>query len=271
MKNRSLLLILTSFRVSALPFTHNSRLTTNGTATRQLSMTWSDTWSDIISGGNPRWKITDEESHTSALSHFQQHVTGDPSDVSVLCPLAGDDPFVLLLWKCGYSVTTIDLVPAAVEEMKAQFPPPADGDSGADDDVWTREEGDGGDVVWKHGGGRATMIVGDALRERPELTGAFDAVYDKDSFGALGRSMRSAFCSRISEYMKPGGVIYLECKLKENHESVKDVGPPYSLKREELMEDSSYGSDFDYVMGLDSVYDLGWTGMKQTGHIIRKK
>jgi len=270
LKNCSLLL-LTSFRASALSSAHNSRAITNSAVTlTQLSMTWGDTWSDILSGGNPRWKITDEESHQSALSHFRQHVPGEPADVSVLCPLAGDDPFVNLLWKCGYSITTIDLVPAAVEAMKAQFPPTMDdGDSGAD--AWTEEERDDGTVFWKHGSGRATLIVGDALQKRPELVGTFDAVYDKDSFGALGKSMRSGFCSRMSEYMKEGGIVYLECKLKENHEDVKDFGPPFSLKREELMEDNSYGSNFEYVMGLDSVYDLGFSGMKQTGHILRKK
>ena len=87
-------------------------------------MGWSDTWNDILSGGNNRWKITCDEAHKKALEHFQRHVPAptcasagaeDDAVVSVFCPLAGDDPMVYNLWKEGYSITTIDLVPAAVE------------------------------------------------------------------------------------------------------------------------------------------------------------
>ena len=35
---------------------------------------WSGTWKDILNGGSPRWKITCEESHEKAYSHFQRHV-----------------------------------------------------------------------------------------------------------------------------------------------------------------------------------------------------
>jgi len=228
-------------------------------------MGWADTWSDILSGGNPRWKVTDIESHQKALSHFQRFVKGVPSsEVNVLCPLAGDDPFVHLLWRLGYSVTTIDLVPPAVEAMKRQF--------GSDTESWTKEEGTGGTVIWKHDSGRATLMVGDALQRRPELSGKFDAVYDKDSFGALGKEMRAPFCSRMAEYTKKNGIIYLECKLKDGHEEILDVGPPYSLKGENLMEESNYGACFEYVEDLGIVYPLDMPPtIQQTGHILRRK
>jgi len=232
-----------------------------------LSMGWSDTWSDILSGGSQRWKVTDEESHKKALAHFQRFVTKDPSDgVHVYCPLAGDDPFVYLLFSRGYSVTSIDLVPEAVEEMKKKFTC-----SGGDD--WAREEADG-TVVWRHASGRATLLVGDALQQRPELAGKFDAVYDKDSFGALPKELRSAFCARVGDFTKQGGVVYLECKLKENHEAVADVGPPYSLRGDILMEEGNYGAHFEYVESLGPVYTLSGTmlaSMQQTGHVMRRK
>lgn len=228
-------------------------------------MGWGDTWSDILSGGNPRWKITDSQSHQIALSHFRQYVQGEPSDISVLCPLAGDDPFIYLLWKSGYSVTTIDLVPAAVEALKEQF-----STTDGEDNVWSKEERDG-TIIWKHTSNRATLMVGDALQKRPELDQTFDAVYDKDSFGSLASTMRSAFCTRISEYTKKDAIVYLECKLKSNHADVKDFGPPYSLTREELMEEGSYGEEWEYVMGLGEVYALGFGGMQQTGHIMKRK
>uniref|UniRef100_A0A7S1G2L2 Methyltransferase type 11 domain-containing protein n=1 Tax=Corethron hystrix TaxID=216773 RepID=A0A7S1G2L2_9STRA len=224
---------------------------------------WSDTWSDILSGGNPRWKITDEQSHKKALSHFEKFAGGDPSERSVLCPLAGDDPFVHLLWSRGYSVTTIDLVPAAVEAMKCQF------QSSVEDD-WTKEE-IGTTVTWNHVSGRATLIVGDALEHRSDLVGKFDCVYDKDSFGAIGKEMRKGFCNRIAEYTKSGGILYLECKLKQNHDEVVDIGPPFSLKKENIMEETCYGASFDYVEGLGPVYELPDMPFQQTGHILKRK
>eukprot|EP00558_Chaetoceros_sp_UNC1202_P001293 CAMPEP_0197261344 /NCGR_PEP_ID=MMETSP1429-20130617/84497_1 /TAXON_ID=49237 /ORGANISM="Chaetoceros sp., Strain UNC1202" /LENGTH=238 /DNA_ID=CAMNT_0042725607 /DNA_START=108 /DNA_END=824 /DNA_ORIENTATION=- len=235
---------------------------------------WNDTWSDILNGGNPRWKVTDEKCHEKALSHFQSFVsTTDTSsssaDISVLCPLAGDDPFVYLLWIMGYSVTTIDLVPDAVEAMKVQF--------GGSPNDWSKVKPDDEkdeSVYWSHVSGRATLVVGDALQHRSTWVNRFDAVYDKDSFGALGVQMRKGFCTRMGEYVKSGGMVYLECKLKDNHEEVKGQGPPHSLKKEDLMEATSYGDAFDHVEELGAVYDLpGPMGstMKQTGHIMKRK
>lgn len=231
-------------------------------STVAVKMGWHQTWSDILSGGNPRWKVTCEECHKQALTHFQAHVKGTPNETHVFCPLAGDDLFVYLLFQQGYSVTTIDLVPAAVEAMKKHF----GGDTNND---WKKEERDN-TILWKHSSGRATLMIGDALQHRPELENKFDAVYDKDSFGALHKDMRQGFCSVIAKYVKKGGIVYLECKLKDNHEEVKHIGPPYSLKDEDLMEVTSYGSCFDYVKGLGSVYELQMP-MKQTGHILQRK
>lgn len=235
-------------------------------------MGWSDTWNDILSGGNTRWKITCDEAHKKALEHFQRHVPAPTTSVgaedadavvtSVFCPLAGDDPMVYNLWKEGYSVTTIDLVPAAVEAMRKQF----------QEGSWTEAvDAKGTTTIWTHDSGRATLYVGDALQSRPELKNKFDAVYDKDSFGALNVEMRDGYCSRIAEYCKSGAKIYLEVKLKDNHEQVKDVGPPFSLKKDQLMEESNYGTNFEYVESLGSVYDITIPSAQQTGHILEKK
>lgn len=228
-------------------------------------MGWSDTWNDILSGGNTRWKITCDEAHKKALEHFQRYVpapTDDGAVVSVFCPLAGDDPMVYYLWKKGYSVTTIDLVPAAVKAMREQF----------QEGSWTKSVDDKGTTtIWTHDSGRATLYVGDALQSRPELNNKFDAVYDKDSFGALNVEMRNGYCNRIAEYCKIGAKIYLEVKLKENHEQVKGVGPPFSLKKDQLMEESNYGTCFEYVESLASVYDIVIPSAEQTGHILERK
>lgn len=254
------------FLTSSTAISISSSISKGNISRSKLSMGWSETWADIIGGGNPRWKVTDSRSHQDALSHFQAYVKTEPSEVSVLCPLAGDDPFIFLLWKCGYSVTTIDLVPDAVDALKEHFT--TSDSTGAE--VWTKEEKDG-TIIYTHNSGRATLMVGDALQKRTHLTNTFDAVYDKDSFGALAKPLRSSFCKRISEYSKPGGIIYLECKLKDNHESVKDIGPPYSLTEMELMDSGNYGAEFEYVKGLGNVYNIGLAGMNQTGHILRKR
>ncbi len=253
------ILISQIFKVSnSFTAPQNSQSLFTGT---KINMGWSDTWSDILSGGNPRWKVTCSESHAKALGQLQQHVKGPPSTISILCPLAGDDPFVHLLFEKGYTVTTIDLVPAAVEAMKDHF----------GDCTWTKDESDGdGSVVWKHESGRATLIVGDALQKRQNLNKKFDAIYDKDSFGALDKTMRNSFCTRMAEYTKKGAIVYLECKLSPNHDEVKHMGPPFSLKQEELMEDSNYGASFEYVNGLGSVYEISMS-MEQTGHILTRK
>ena len=227
-------------------------------------MGWAETWNDILSGGSTRWKVTDEASHNIALSNFQNHVKGDPSNVSVFCPLAGDDPMVHLLYSKGYSVTTIDLVPAAVERMKEQFI------SSEPSSRWTQHKEEDHTVIWEHSSGRATLMVGDALQKRPKWKGKFDAVYDKDSFGALPMECRQPFCDRIAECIKPGGILYLECKRKDNHEQVKHQGPPYSLTKEELVDPTSYGKQFQYIQHLGEVYPISMPSASQTGHVLQR-
>lgn len=225
---------------------------------------WSSTWKDILNGGNPRWKITSGDSHEKAYEHFQNHVLNGDKNVSVLCPLAGDDPFVHLLYRKGHSVTAIDLVEEAIEANRQGF--------GEDDSAWTKEESDG-DIIWTHKSGRATLIVGDALKKRSNLNNSFDAVYDKDSFGALSKDLREPFCQRISDYTKDNAIVYLECKLKKGLVGVDNSGPPFSLRKDDLMEATNYGGSFEYVDGLGPVYDLPGNMnavMQQTGHIMRR-
>mmetsp|Transcript_1939 Transcript_1939/g.4262 ORF Transcript_1939/g.4262 Transcript_1939/m.4262 type:complete len:308 (+) Transcript_1939:789-1712(+) len=259
--------------------TQNRKIVMSGTSTRNR---WSGAWEDILGGGNPRWKITSQECHEKAYQHFKKFVLNgrqvngtndnDLKNISVLCPLAGDDPFVHLLYSKGYTVTAVDLVAEAVEAMKQQF---TDNESS-----WTREpeehsgnSGDGNcDIIWKHKSGRVTLIVGDALKKRPNLNNSFDAVYDKDSFGALPIQLRKQFCQRIAEYTKDNAIVYLECKLKEGND---DSGPPFSLTQDDLMEDDNFGgSKFEYAKGLGRVYDLPTNmnaTMQQTGHILRRR
>jgi len=232
---------------------------------------WSSTWKDILNGGSQRWKITSAESHEKAYAHFRKHLLKakekdiGAKNISVLCPLSGDDPFVRLLFRNGYNVTAIDLVSDAIDALRKGF--------GDDDSAWTREESEG-DILWRHRSGRATLIVGDALKKRSNLLNSCDAVYDKDSFGALSKDLRKPFCDRIADYTKQDAIVYLECKLKKGMSGVDNSGPPFSLRKDDLMEANNYGgSKFEYLEGLGPVYDLPGNMnvfMQQTGHILRR-
>jgi hypothetical protein len=221
---------------------------------------WNDTWSDILNGGPKRWKVDDVEAKQKALTHITDAISSsDNTPLRILCPLAGDDPFVHYAWSQGHDVTAIDLVPAALKAMRLQFGENSDED-------WSSTSRTSG-TVWKHKSGRATLYQGDMLMRRPELQSSFDVIYDKDSFGALNRDMRRAYCQRLSEFIKGDGVVYVEVK---NKESGREFGPPYHVEKDDLMEETSFGCAFDYVKGLGEVYPLNMGGVRQMGHILRR-
>ena len=212
-----------------------------------------------------RWKVDDLDAKKQALASIEEHSSQDGQPMRILCPLAGDDPFVHYAWSQGHDVTAIDIVPAALKAMRSQF---------GDFDDWTSESSTRNSVlmrnsetVWKHKLGRATLYEGDVIMKRPELLNSFDAIYDKDSFGALTLDVRSKFCERMSEYIKDGGTLYVEVK---NKESGRQHGPPFHVEKTDLMEATNFGSSFDYVVGLGEVYPLKIMGVKQIGHMLRR-
>ena len=220
-------------------------------------MGWSETWSDILAGGSKRWKVDDIEAKETALSHITDAVSSSDKPLRILCPLAGDDPFVHHAWSQGHDVTAIDIVPEALAVMRCQF---------GDNQDWSSTSQDGGGVIWKHKSGRAVLYEGDMLMKRPELHSSFDVVYDKDSFGALNLEMRRPYCQRLSEFVKDDGVVYVEVK---NKESGRDSGPPFHVEKDDLMAETSYGAAFEYVKSLGEVYQLTFN-MHQMGHILRR-
>lgn len=214
-----------------------------------------------MSGGSGRWKVDDIGAKKKALAHIVEHSpTNGP--LRILCPLAGDDPFVHYAWSQGHDVTAIDIVPDALKAMRSQF---------GDMEDWTSESETESEkeigVVWKHNSGRATLFQGDVLMKRPELVNSFDAVYDKDSFGALSLDMRSPFCDRLSEFTKDGGTIYIEVK---NKESGREFGPPFHVEKHHLIEPAIFGTNFEHVSSLGEVYPLSGPMMKQMGHVLRR-
>ena len=120
---------------------------------------------------------------------------------------------------------------------------------------------------WQHKSGRATLVEGDMLQKRIELNKSFDAIYDKDSFGALGLGMRSIFCTRLSEYIKDDGTVYIEVKNKVQG---RENGPPFHVEKSDLMDSNNFATCFEYITSLGEVYTLKMSGMKQVGHILRR-
>lgn len=222
-----------------------------------IAMAWKDTWADILNGGSPRWKVDDIDAKKIALAHIMEHSSLD-GPMHILCPLAGDDSFVHYAWSQGHHVTAIDIVPDALKAMRGQF---------GDMEHWSSENKKESGLVWKHKSGRATLFEGDILMKRPELLQSFDAVYDKDSFGALSLQMRPKFCERVSDFTKDGGTLYIEVKNKERG---RENGPPFHVEKEDLMVPTSFGEYFEHVASLGEVYRLKMSGMTQTGHILRR-
>jgi thiopurine S-methyltransferase len=224
------------------------------------AMTWEDTWNDILGGGSPRWKIENISVKENALAQITKQLP-EKESLKILCPLAGDDRFVHTAWKNGHAVTAIDLVPAAVGAMRQQFGPESE---------WTQNDQESGMVQWAHSSKRATLYQGDVLTVLPELQSSFDAVYDKDAFGALPKDMRSDYCKRVAGYTKPGGILYVEVKLKDDDHPQREAGPPYSVDKETLMQSTNFGYHFEYVAGLGEVFPLSLPYISQTAHILRR-
>jgi hypothetical protein len=139
-----------------------------------------------------------------------------------------------------------------------------------DDASWTKDDtSQPKTTIWKHSSGRATLCAGDMLQKRPEFHQQFDVVYDKDSFGALDKDMRSPYCQRLAEFLKDDGIVYTEVKHKEDP-AARSFGPPFHIEKDDLMEPSSFGTEFEYIDGLGNIYDLGMPGMSQTAHVLKR-
>ena len=120
---------------------------------------------------------------------------------------------------------------------------------------------------------RQTLAKCDCIRlsNAPDESLSFDAIYDKDSSGALDKHMRSAFCQRLAEYTKEGGIVYTEVKNKPEGPG-REHGPPFHVESEDLMEEKNFGSAFEYVASLGQVYELVGMppGMSQMGHVLKR-
>lgn len=82
--------------------------------------------------------------------------------------------------------------------------------------------------------------------------------------------LRQTYCQRLSEYCKPGAIVYTEVKNRETGKE-SGAGPPFHVEKADLMQDSSFGANFVHIADLGEVYPLEMSGLKQTAHILQRK
>jgi len=218
-------------------------------------LTWEDTWKDVLRpGGNKRWKDSEGEHVAAVMAEVQKRYAS--RSVAVLVPLCGDTPVVPTLWQQGHHVTGMELVPQALESMRSQFP-----------GSWSSGT-EGNFTVWKHESGRAELWQGDIAHAAPSLVERHDVVVDKDSWGALPKDFLPTYTQRVASYMKPGGVIILEAKFKDNAEQ-RRIGPPFHTEPEDLRK-SWNPNGVSFITTLGERYRLKRAGLHQIQYLLQR-
>lgn len=123
-----------------------------------------------------------------------------PEACVVGCAL-GDDPVYLA--SKGLRVTAFDIAPTAVELAKARFP----------------ESG----VEW---------VAANLLELPEELLRRFDFVFEANTLQAIPASVRVRALPAVFSLLRPGGVMLLVARAREEDEVVQ--GPPWPLTLSEL-------------------------------------
>eukprot|EP00013_Stygamoeba_regulata_P011159 CAMPEP_0177688034 /NCGR_PEP_ID=MMETSP0447-20121125/34448_1 /TAXON_ID=0 /ORGANISM="Stygamoeba regulata, Strain BSH-02190019" /LENGTH=236 /DNA_ID=CAMNT_0019198319 /DNA_START=61 /DNA_END=771 /DNA_ORIENTATION=- len=229
--------------------------------------TWDDLWTDIVSGGNMRWKRGEAEGNYKRQFEFlHRELTKhhpDRSTFRFLVPLSGDCPFVRYAWSLGHSVCAVDLSKVALAALRAQF---------AEDSVsWEESQlGEDGARVWRSQDGRLEVVCCELITSEAtgQLVSGFDAVLDKDAFGALAPEVREAYVKRITPLLAPHAQVLLEGK--QRREEDREAGPPFHLDLDKV---KTRWPDFDVVyLGEmpEQPYDIA--SMKQIGfHLTAKQ
>ena len=211
-----------------------------------LKPNWEEDW-DKIQAGEKFWK-TGEEANTPQLylSYFNKLFPS--SKPHIFIPLCGDYPFVHLAWSEGYTVSALEFIPTAVERLKGQFE--------GGEEAWEGSECPGG-KKWVYAKGRMVVYQADVFVENPELVNVFDAVLDKDAFGAIEKDERARYIELVAKYLKKGGILVSETKKKTEG---LDEGPPYHLLEEEMRKEWEREGGLVYEEFMGSMYE--WPGGK---------
>eukprot|EP01065_Artemidia_motanka_P031680 TRINITY_DN381_c0_g1_i2.p2 TRINITY_DN381_c0_g1~~TRINITY_DN381_c0_g1_i2.p2 ORF type:complete len:242 (+),score=76.36 TRINITY_DN381_c0_g1_i2:62-727(+) len=212
---------------------------------------WTGVWSDVLGGGKQRWKSNEQAHVQSAFDVIERHFGSEPQ--TLLVTLCGDSPFVAAAWRKGHTVNAIELVPQACEALREQFP-----------GEWEEEKA-GAHTVYRLKEGRMTLWQGDVFAPCEGMP-QNDCVVDKDAWGALGPDIRDAYARTIAGYTKPGGVVYLEGKMRQ--EAI-ERGPPFHADRSSVSA-SWAGAGVEVVQDLGELYTVDEPEFKQQSYLLKK-
>jgi thiopurine S-methyltransferase len=103
---------------------------------------------------------------------------------------------------------------------------------------------------------RLTVLAGDMLDARPELTGTFDGAWDRAALVALPPSERPAYAAVLRRLMRPGSRMLLQTF---DLDRPPDTGPPYRVAQEELAR--LYPAARLRVIGERAATPQGWAAV----------
>jgi SAM-dependent methyltransferase len=113
----------------------------------------------------------------------------------------GDDAEQLAEWR--FKTISFDIAPTAIEMAKRRFPE-------------TRVE----------------YVVADLFRPPSEWAGSFDFIFETNTLQALPPEMRPPAIEKIAQFLKPGGLLLVVARGREETEPEGDL--PWPLTRREL-------------------------------------
>ena len=135
----------------------------------------------------------------------------------VLVPLCGKSLDLGWLVERGHEVVGVELVEKAVEDLFNGI--------GASPTISTQ------DVFqsWRSDG--LEVLVGDLFELDANVSGKFDAIWDRAAFVALRPSDRDRYAPHLQEFLRPNGRILLSTI---SYDGSKMEGPPFSVSANEV-------------------------------------
>jgi SAM-dependent methyltransferase len=113
----------------------------------------------------------------------------------------GDDAEELAAW--GFTTTSFDISPTAIETAKKRFPDR-----------------------------RVEYVVADLFRPPAAWLGKFDFIFETNTLQALPPELREPAIEKIAQFLKPGGLLLVVARGREETEPEGDL--PWPLTRREI-------------------------------------
>ena len=135
----------------------------------------------------------------------------------VLVPLFGKSLDLGWLVEHGHEVVGVELVEMAVEDLF----------NGIGGSPTISPQGEF--QSWQSNG--LEVLVGDLFELDANVSGKFDAIWDRAAFVALRPSDRDRYASHLQEFLRPNGRILL-CTI--SYDGSKMEGPPFSVSANEV-------------------------------------